>query len=123
MGTCKSCGEVVSSVELKDGLCKNCYSPKKEDDLVGKYKIISHVKDIELKVKDGSKIYSDLEEKVNRYAANGWEVVGVGPEKNALLKRGFLVELLRGIPLINILIDWLFPQIAVTSVSIILRKD
>ena len=29
MGTSKSCGEVVSSVELKDGLCKNYYSPKK----------------------------------------------------------------------------------------------
>ena len=59
---------------------------KKEDDLVGKYKIISHVKDIELKVKDGSKIYSDLEEKVNKYAANGWEVVGVGPEKKCSFK-------------------------------------
>ena len=90
---------------------------------MSQYKIIFHVKDIELKVKDGSKMYSDLEEKVNKFAESGWEVVGVGPEKNALLKRAFMVELLRGVPLINIIIDWLFPQITVTSVSIILKKD
>lgn len=29
MGMCKSCGTVVSSAEMKEGFCKDCFSPDK----------------------------------------------------------------------------------------------
>lgn len=30
MGMCKKCGKVVSSIDMKDGYCLNCYNPSEE---------------------------------------------------------------------------------------------
>ena len=90
---------------------------------MSQYKIISDIKDIKLKLTDGSKLYSELQDRINKLSENGWEVICTGPEKNVLLKRNFLVELLRAIPLINILINLFFPQITITSISVILKKE
>ena len=31
MGMCKGCGEIFSSIEMQDGLCKNCISPEEQE--------------------------------------------------------------------------------------------
>jgi len=90
---------------------------------MNQYKIISDIKDIELKLSDGSKIYSELQERINKLSEQGWEVIGTGPEKNTLLKRNFFIELLKAIPIIDILINLFFPQIIITSISVILKKE
>jgi hypothetical protein len=83
------------------------------------YKIISTAKEAEIKLKDADKIMDHIEDALNFHLKNGWEVVGTGPERNVLLKGGFLVEMLRSIPIVNILINWLFPLQSSTSISII----
>ena len=87
------------------------------------YKIITDLKDMEAKVKDMGNLLGDVESKVNALAADGWEVVGAGPERNALLKRHLVVELLRKLPILNIIMNWLFPQLITSNISIILKKD
>lgn len=86
-------------------------------------KIIDVLGDAEAKVKDLGTMFSDLEAQANKLAEDGWEVVGTGPTRNALLKRNFIVELLRKIPVVAIVINWFFPQLITTHVSLILKKD
>ena len=120
---CKECKKVFSEIEMTNGYCKNCYKPEvTEDNTTGKYKIISDTKNLELKLKDSSNIYSELQERLNNLSENGWEVVCTGPERNVIFKRNFFIELLRAIPIINLLINLFFPQIITTSVSMILKK-
>ena len=87
------------------------------------YKIISDIKDVELKLSDGSKIYSELQERINKLSEKGWQVVCIGPEKNILLKRNSLIEFLRAVPIVNVFINLFFPQIIITSISLILQRE
>jgi len=86
-------------------------------------KIINVLGDMEAKVSDLGSMFTDLETQANKLAVDGWEVVGAGPSRNALLKRHFIVELLRKIPGVNLIINWLFPQLITTHISLILKKD
>ena len=85
-------------------------------------KIVQASRNIEAKKKDQHLLYSDLESTVNAYLKDGWEIVGNGPERDTLLKRHWIIELLRAIPIINIFINWFLPLEVESSVSIIIKK-
>jgi len=86
-------------------------------------KIVSAPRIAEGNVKKGGSLYSDLESKINAATADGWEVVGAGPDREVLVLKGMIVELLRKIPGVNILINWLLPLEVQLTISVILKKD
>ena len=86
-------------------------------------KLVSAPRIAEGNVKKGDSLYSDLESNVNKAISEGWEVVGTGPDREVLVLKGGIVELLRKIPLVNIVINWLFPLEVQLTISVILKKD
>jgi len=85
-------------------------------------KIVQASRNIQAQKKDQHLLYSDLESTVNTYLKDGWEIVGNGPERDTLLKRNWIVELLRAIPIINVFINWFFPLEVQSSISVIIKK-
>jgi len=74
-------------------------------------------------LKSGDSLYGDIEEKTAKLMAEGWELVGAGPDREVLVHGNGFVELLRKIPLIKILINFLFPLDLQYVISVILKKD
>jgi len=86
-------------------------------------KIVTAPRIAEGNVKKGGSLYADLESKLNKATEEGWEVVGAGPDREVLIKKGMIIELLRKIPVVSILIDWLLPLKVKLTISVILKKD
>ncbi len=85
-------------------------------------KIVQAPKSAQTHKNNRESLYSDLEAKITELSKEGWEIIGTGPERDVLLKRGAIVEFLRAIPIINIIINWLFPLEVESSISIIMKK-
>lgn len=85
-------------------------------------KIVSAPKHAQGNLKSGDSLYGDLEQKVEKLIAEGWKIVGSGPEREVVVHKGGFIELLRKIPLINIVINWLFPLDFQSTISIIMQK-
>jgi len=73
-------------------------------------------------LKNGDSLYGDIEEKITALVTDGWEVIGNGPERSVLIHKGFVIELLRKIPIINIVINFFFPLDLQHVISVILKK-
>lgn len=86
-------------------------------------KIVSAPRHAQGNVKSGESLYGDLEQKIEKLASEGWRVIGNGPERDILIHKGWFIELLRKIPIINILINWIFPLDVQSTISVILQKD
>ncbi|MDA7817112.1 hypothetical protein N9A28_02860 [Sulfurimonas sp.] len=86
-------------------------------------KVISAPKIAEGNLKKGDSLFVDLEEKVNKFIAEGWQVVGPGPEREVVILSGKIVEILRKIPVVNKLINFLFPLELKLVMSVIIKKD
>ena len=85
-------------------------------------KIVQASKNVQANKKDQHLLYSDLESAVNTYLNDGWEIVGNGPERDTLLKRHWIIELLRAVPVVNIIINWFFPLEVESSISVLIKK-
>ena len=85
-------------------------------------KIVQASKSTQTHKNNRDSLYSDLEAKIAELSKNGWEIIGNGPQRDVLLKRHWIVELLRGIPVINIIINWLFPLEVESSISVIMKR-
>lgn len=85
-------------------------------------KIVSAYRNVK-GIKKGESLYMDLEEKVNKLTSEGWDVVGAGPERYIQVKRGFIIEMLRKLPVVSIVIDWIFPIEHEDAISVIVKKD
>jgi len=68
-------------------------------------------------------LYSDLESSVNAAMAEGWEVVGSAPDREVLGNAGFIVTLLRRLPFINVIMNWIMPIKIESAIGVILKKD
>lgn len=73
-------------------------------------------------LKNGDSLYGDIEEKVSALVTEGWEVVGTGPERIIIIHKGFIIELLRKIPIVNLVINFFFPLDTQMVISVILKK-
>ena len=74
-------------------------------------------------LKSGDSLYGDIETKVAKLVAEGWEIVGAGPDREVLVHGNGFIELLRKIPGIKIVINLLFPLDHQDVISVILKKD
>ena len=63
-----------------------------------------------------------MEQKIEKLLAEGWEIVHNGPEREVLVHKGGFIELLRKIPVVNILINWLFPLDLQSTISVIMTR-
>ena len=86
-------------------------------------KLVSAFRYAQGNIKKGESLYIDLEEKVNKYTSEGWQVIGAGPERSVEIKKGFIVEMLRKIPVVQIVINWLLPIEREYAISLIIKND
>jgi len=83
-------------------------------------KIINVSHSIQLSINDNeSSVFKSAENELNTLVNDGWKIVGIIPHRSysaagSVGEKGFFIELLRKIPVINIVINLIWP---ITEVS------